>query len=429
MGFGLVIAIAAVATAQQPAGSQNAASDVSQDRATDIDTRPLPLGVEIAFPNVNWPGWESPEESGRSVDFRPILLTHAGDQSNRVFVPTQRGVIYVFANDQETTQAEVFLDLKSIVSYSPRMNEEGFLGMAFHPDYASNGEFFVYYTNKHRPHQNVIARYRVSQDNPNIADPNSEEILLVLDKPFWNHDGGTLGFGPDGFLYIAVGDGGAANDPHKHGQNLSTLLGTILRIDVDNKQEGLAYAIPADNPFVDVADARGEIWAYGLRNVWRFAFDAETGLLWAGDVGQDEWEEIDLIVKGGNYGWNVREGLHHFVPKRRRRPAQEPKKPEGMIDPIWEYHHDIGKSITGGFVYRGKNIPELQGAYLYADYVSGQIWALWYDTDSQQVTANREIPLPESIPVMSFGEDEQGEAYFTTFSLEGQGIYRLTPRQ
>ncbi len=403
-------------------------SSVNGQDSADIDTSPLTsVGVEVAFPNVEWPGWESPEETGRNTDFRPILLTHAGDGSNRVVVPTQRGVIYVFPNDQDATTAEVFLDMKDKVSYSPRMNEEGFLGMAFHPDYETNGEFYVYYTNTQRPHQNVVSRFRVSAENPNQADPDSEEILLVMDKPYWNHDGGTIEFGPDGFLYIAVGDGGLANDPHENGQNLETLLGTILRIDVDQKQGDLAYAIPADNPFVNVVNARGEIWAYGLRNVWRFAFDRETGDLWAGDVGQDEWEEIDLIVKGGNYGWNSREGFHHFVRKGRRRPANEPPKPDGMIDPIFEYHHDIGKSITGGFVYRGEQIPELQGAYLYADYVSGQVWALWYDAEKQQVTANREIPLPESIPVMSFGEDENGEAYFTTFSLEGRGIYRLTP--
>ena len=182
-----------------------------------------------------------------------------------------------------------------------------------------------------------------------------QEILLTLDKPFWNHDGGTLAFGPDGYLYIAIGDGGLANDPYKNGQNLSKLLGKMLRIDVDHKQGDLPYAIPADNPFVGKQDARPEIWAYGLRNVWRFAFDSDT--LWAADVGQDTWEEIDLIVKGGNYGWNIREALHPFVAKGRRAPKNV-VKPAGVIDPIWEYDHNIGKSITGGSVYRGKKIPE-----------------------------------------------------------------------
>ena len=396
----------------------------SSAHAADIDTAPLPLKAKVAFANVKWPGWESAEESGVSNPLRPILVTHAGDGTNRVFAPTQQGVIYVLPNDPAATTAKVFLDLQSKVSYNDKTNEEGFLGLAFHPKFRTNGQFFVYYTNTHKPHQNVIARYRVSKDDPNQADPASEEILLTLDKPFWNHDGGTLAFGPDGFLYIAVGDGGLANDPFGNGQNLSKLLGKILRIDVDHKDGALPYAIPADNPFVKQKDAKPEIWAYGLRNVWRLAFDPKTGVLWAGDVGQDAWEEIDLIVKGGNYGWNIREGLHPFVKKGGKQPATD-SKPAGMIDPIWEYDHETGKSITGGLVYRGKKIPELDGAYVYADYVSGKLWALWYDAAQKKVTANREIPLPKSIPVMSFGEDENGEVYFTTYSAEGQGVFRI----
>ncbi|MBX9788976.1 MAG: PQQ-dependent sugar dehydrogenase [Pirellulales bacterium] len=394
--------------------------------AAEIDTRPLPLAIEVAFPHAKWPLWQSAEETGVIDPLRPILLTHAGDGSNRVFVPSQQGVIYVLPNDQQASTAAVFLDMRSKVAYDDKTNEEGLLGLAFHPKYRENGQFFVYYTNKHKPHQNVIARYRTANDDPNRADPDSEEILLVLDKPFWNHDGGTIVFGPDGYLYVAVGDGGLANDPYDNGQKLSTLLGKILRIDIDKTQDGLAYAIPADNPFAGMQRARGEIWAYGLRNVWRMAFDPRTELLWAGDVGQDVWEEIDLIQRGGNYGWNIREGIHPFVIKGSKRPARD-KKPQGMIDPIFEYHHDVGKSITGGFVYRGKQVPELEGAYLYADYVSGKLWALWYDTTAKRVTANREIPLPKSIPVMSFGEDELREAYFTTYSAEGQGVYRIAP--
>lgn len=398
----------------------------SRASAAELDTRPLPLAIEVAFPNVKWPLWQSAEETGVIDPLRPILLTHAGDGSNRVFVPSQQGVIYVLPNDQQASTAAVFLDIRSKVAYDDKTNEEGFLGLAFHPQYRENGQFFVYYTNKHKPHQNVIARYRTTSGDPNRADPASEEILLVLDKPFWNHDGGTIVFGPDGYLYVAVGDGGLANDPYGNGQKLATLLGKILRIDIDKKQDGRAYAIPADNPFAGQPRARGEIWAYGLRNVWRMAFDPQTKLLWAGDVGQDAWEEIDLIQRGGNYGWNVREGIHPFVKKGNKPPARD-KKPQGMIDPIFEYHHDVGKSITGGFVYRGKQVPELEGAYLYADYVSGKLWALWYDTAAKRVTANREIPLPKSIPVMSFGEDEQREAYFTTYSAEGQGLFRIAP--
>ncbi len=395
--------------------------------AVELDTRPLPLKVDFAFGNVKWPGFVSIEESGVDKPLRPILVTHLGDGTNRVVVPTQQGVFYILPNDQQASTANVFLDIQDKVSYNDKTNEEGMLGLAFHPKYKENGEFFVYYTNKHTPpHQNVVARYRVSKDDPNKADPASEEILMTLDKPFWNHDGGTIAFGPDGYLYIAVGDGGLANDPYKNGQKLSTLLGKILRIDVDKKGKDTPYAIPADNPFVDKKDAKPEIWAYGLRNVWRFAFDPKTGSLWAGDVGQDRWEEIDIIEKGGNYGWNIREGLHPFIKKGATEPAVA-DKPAGAIEPVFNYDHDLGKSITGGLVYRGKKVPELEGAYLYADYVAGKLWALWYDADKKTVTANREIPLPKSIPVMSFGEDEKGEVYFTTYASDGKGIYGFAP--
>ena len=404
---------------------------VSSDRSkqlkgAELDTRPLPLAINVVFGDVEWTGWDGGEASGVVSPLRPILVTHAGDDSHRVFVPTQQGVIYALPDDASAKQAAVFLDISEKVSYDDKTNEEGFLGLAFHPKFRENGRFFVYYTNKHKPHQNVVASYRTKSDEPNQGDPTSERILMVFDKPFWNHDGGTLCFGPDGYLYITTGDGGAANDPLGNGQKLSTWLGKVLRIDVDRADGERGYAIPADNPFVDQKKAKPEIWAYGLRNIWRMAFDRETGVLWAGDVGQDTWEEIDLIERGGNYGWNTREGLHPFV-KKGDKPVKQTPTPKGMIDPIFEYHHDLGKSITGGNVYRGSAIPELVGAYLYADYVSGKMWALWYDADKNTVTANREIPLPKSIPVMSFGEDERGETYFTTFSSDGQGIFKLGP--
>jgi quinoprotein glucose dehydrogenase len=231
---------------------------------------------------------------------------------------------------------------------------------------------------------------------------------MRINHPYWNHKGGTIAFGPDGYLYIAVGDGGAANDPHGNGQNLKTPLGKILRIDVNGKDEGKEYAVPADNPFVNKKDAAGEIWAYGLRNVWRHAFDRETGTLWAGDVGQDLWEEIDIIVKGGNYGWNLREGFHKFGPK-----GVEPRA--DLIEPVWEYHHNVGKSITGGVVYRGKRAPQLVGKYLYGDYVTNRLWALDYDIEAKKVIANYSLGKSENKPVITFGEDEAGEVYFTDF--------------
>jgi CubicO group peptidase (beta-lactamase class C family)/glucose/arabinose dehydrogenase len=348
---------------------------------------------------------------------RPILVTNAGDGSNRLFVPSQLGTIFVIPNDPSVEEPKVFLDIEPRVVYQDKENEKGFLGMAFHPKYRENGQFFVYYTPKGTPKPNtvMVSRFRVSKDNPDQADPNSEEEILRIEHPFWNHKGGTLAFGPDGYLYIAVGDGGLGGDPYGNGQNLKTMLGKILRIDVDRTDEGKKYAVPKDNPFVGHdGKALGEIWSYGMRNPWRIAFDRQTGTLWCADVGQDFWEEIDLIVKGGNYGWNVREGVHKFGPN-----GADPRA--DLIEPIWEYHHETGKSITGGHVYRGKKLPQLAGCYIYADYVTGKVWALKYDEQAKAVVANYTIS-GNIMPIMSFGEDEQGEVYYTTDT--GQ-IYRF----
>jgi glucose/arabinose dehydrogenase len=390
-------------------------------RPAEVDTRPLDVQVVDAFPAMKWTGWDYGEKTGVPNAIRPILLTHAGDGSGRLFVPTQHGVIHIVSNGEKTAQTKVFLDITSRVAYDDKTNEEGFLGLAFHPRYSENGQFYIYYTNTARKHQNVIARYRVSKSDPNRADPDSEQILMTIDKPFWNHDGGTIVFGPDGYLYVALGDGGLANDPFGNGQKMSSLLGKILRIDVDHADGQLGYSIPKDNPFVGRSDARGEIWALGLRNVWRMSFDRGTGTLWAADVGQDTWEEIDLVQRGGNYGWNLREGLHTFVAKGS--PPRADTARTDLIPPIWEYHHDVGKSITGGHVYRGKQVPELIGSYLYADYVSGKLWALRYDEAKREVIANREIPLSKTIQTMSFGEDERGEVYFMTMSVTPHCVY------
>ncbi len=382
-----------------------------------IDNTPLPIvGTEV-FRDVRWTGWDSGESEGLVKPLRPILLTHAADGSNRVFVATQRGIIHITPKSG-SGNTQVFLDLQDRVAYDDKTNEEGFLGLAFHPRYRETGWVYVYYTNLHSPHQNVVARFEVDPSNPNRALPGSEQQLLVFDKPFWNHDGGTICFGPDGMLYIAVGDGGLGKDPFGNGQNLQTYQGAILRVDVDKQQRGLNYAIPTDNPFVDREGALGEIWAHGLRNVWRMAFDRETGTLWAADVGQDLWEEINLVERGGNYGWNLREGLHPF--------GDDGVGPRPhLTEPIWEYSHEVGKSITGGVVYRGKAVPELDGAYLYADYVTMKMWALWHDPQSGKVTANREFTSPGE-PVISFGEDEAGEVYFTTVTPTRGAVYRIT---
>jgi len=381
-----------------------------------LDDSAFPAKLELAFGDLKWSGFKGVSDTGKLNELRPILLTNSGDGTNRIFVPTEHGVIHVF--DHAAKETGVFLDLTDRVKYLDNENEEGFLGMAFHPKYKEKGEFYVFYTNKNKsPRQNVVSRFKVSKDDPNRADPKSEEILMTFDHPYWNHDGGTICFGKDGYLYITHGDGGAANDLHDNGQKMSSWLGKILRIDVDNKFKGFQYGVPKDNPFAGVKDAAPEIYAYGFRNVWRMSFDRKTGQLWAADVGQNLFEEINIVRKGGNYGWNRREGLHPFGAL-----GVGPNK--GMIDPIWEYHHDVGKSITGGTVYRGKSVPELDGYYIYGDYVSSRVWALKYDEKAGRVTENRTIAGPNK-PVYSFGEDESGELYMLTASNNGKGIYKL----
>ncbi len=381
----------------------------------EVDETPLPLKPALAFPDLQWTGWEPETKTGKPNPLRPIALTHAGDGSNRVFVATEQGVIHSFPNDQKATKTNVFLDLTDRVSYRDDQNEEGFLGLCFHPKYKQNGEFFVFYTPKKTKGVNVLSRFRVSKDNPDKADPNSEEVLMQFKKPFWNHDGGTVCFGPDGYLYVTHGDGGAANDPFDNGQNLNSFLGKIHRIDVDHKDPGKNYAIPQDNPFVGRKDAKPEIWSYGHRNIWRMAFDRKTGKLWAGEVGQNLFEEINLIEKGGNFGWNRREGLHPFGPK-----GEGPSKK--FIDPIWEYNHDVGKSITGGAVYRGPRLSVLDGMYIYGDYITNKIWALKYDEAKGRVVANR--PVKDlGMPMFSFGEDEKGEMYMLCPATTGKGIF------
>jgi glucose/arabinose dehydrogenase len=386
----------------------------------EVDTTPLPLESAVAFPDLKWSGWKG-EVSGKIIPLRPLVLTHANDASNRVFVATQHGVIHVFPSDQKAKETKVFLDIQDRVYYNDNQNEEGFLGLAFPPNYKKTGEFFVFYTPKKRTGLiNYLSRFRVSKDDPDKADPASEEILMKFEKPFWNHDGGTITFGPDGYLYIAHGDGGAANDPFDNGQSLKTNLGKILRIDISKKGDTKRpYGIPADNPFVDNKDAQPEIWAYGLRNVWRMSFDRKGGQLWAADVGQNLYEEINLIEKGGNFGWNRREGLHPFG-------ARGMDVNKSMIEPIWEYHHDVGKSITGGNVYRGDRVKELEGHYIYGDYVTAKIWALKYDAEKKRVVANRPIK-DRGLPLLSFGEDEKGDIYYMTYTPTGQGIYRFVP--
>jgi len=335
-------------------------------------------------------------------------LVQPDDTSGLIYVTEQGGVIYSFsANNPQ--QADVFLDITDRVNRGG--NEEGLLGLVFDPNYQENGYFYVYYSASD-PTRSVLSRFSLDLENTDVADPESEVIIMEVEQPYSNHNAGQLAFGPDGYLYVALGDGGGSGDPLGNGQNLGTLLGSILRIDVSGLSAPGDYEIPADNPFVGTEGAREEIWAYGLRNPWRFSFDSETGLLWAGDVGQNSWEEIDIITKGANYGWNIMEGSHCYSPSTGCNQS-------GLTLPVVEYDHSDECSVTGGYVYRGDQIASLQGYYIYGDYCSGNIWALAYD--GSVVTEN--ILLVDSgLRITSFGEDLAGNLYI----LDRQGgIYTL----
>ncbi len=361
------------------------------------------VDVKPAFPNLTFN--------------RPLWLCEAPDGAGRMFLIEQAGKILLLPKDRQGRETKVFLD---ITARNPQVdNEEGLLGMAFHPDFKNNGKLYIHY-NQQEPRRSVISEVRVSASNPDAADLSTERILLEVPQPYGNHKGGSTIFGPDGFLYISFGDGGTVDgDPHNHGQRLNVLLGKILRIDVNPKTAGLQYGIPSDNPFVSRPGARPEIWTYGMRNPWRMSFDMKTGDLWVGDVGQEKWEEVDLITKGGNYGWRVREGLHPY--KTAGTPADA-----RYIDPVTEYphspaqgsNHTPGMSITGGYVYRGKKVPALNGVYIYGDFVMGTIWGFRYQdgkaaSDGVLVEMPKELNPPRNIS--SFGQDSAGEVYVLAF--------------
>ncbi len=352
--------------------------------------------VEVAFPNLTFS--------------RPVDLQSPRDGSGRLFVVEQAGVIRLFNNDPTVSQASTFLDITQRVDDSG--NEEGLLGLAFHPEYETNGVFFVNYTAAN-PNRTVISRFSVSTTDADVADPNSEVVLLTVPQPYSNHNGGQLQFGRDGMLYIALGDGGSGGDPQGNGQDRTTLLGSILRIDVDAPAGDASYGIPPDNPFVGNSEGwREEIFAYGLRNPWRFSFDSESGELWAGDVGQNVFEEVDIIESGGNYGWNIMEAFSCY--------NAATCDQSGLELPVHSYPHESGNnSITGGYVYRGSAMPSLAGRYIYGDFVSGRIWAL----TPTQTSYSNELLVDTSFGLSSFGVDENDEILICGF--DGK-IHRLT---
>jgi len=339
----------------------------------------------------------------------PTDIQNAGDGSGRLFLVQQDGLIRVWQNG--ALLSAPFLDIRSKTKAD---GEKGLLGLAFPPNFVSTRRFYVDYTDLNG--NTVIGMYRLTAD-PNVGDSTSETVMLTVQQPFPNHKGGQVRFGPDGYLYIALGDGGSGGDPFKNGQNLGTLLAKLLRVDVESDPGHVR--IPPDNPFVNTPGARGEIWAYGLRNPWRFSFDRATNDLWIGDVGQDAYEEVDFQRAGDrggeNYGWNLMEGLHCY---------QQGCSQDGLTLPILEYSHDGGNcSITGGFVYRGRGSPGERGVYFYGDYCTGLIWGAEHQGTGW---VQRQV-LASKFGITTFGEDEAGELYVSGYK-EG-GIYQVIAQQ
>ena len=375
-----------------------------------------PPVVNTYFPLVfnsgplSWPTISLNQVVGGLI--QPTSITHAGDNSARIFVTEQPGRIRIIKND--ALQTTPFLDITGRIGSG---GERGLLSVAFPPGYGSvKNHFYVYYTNP--VGTLVIARYRPTA-NPDAADPGSEEIILTIDHPtFGNHNGGQLQFGPDGYLYIGTGDGGGGGDPFRNGQNPAALLGKLLRIDVESAVTPSTYSIPATNPYVTTPGYRGEIWALGLRNPWRFSFDRQTNDLYLGDVGQNLWEEVDFqpanSAGGENYGWNILEGLHCFDP------AIGCIMPPRYSPPVTEYDHSSDCSVTGGYVYRGPGHPAMQGIYFYGDICSGKIRGL------QRLNGTWSSTLLQTAPfaISTFGEDQAGNLYVADYG--GGGIHQIT---
>ena len=332
----------------------------------------------------------------------PVALAIPPDGTERLFLVQQFGKITILPNDRSSNEEITFLDVTERPLIKQQF-EEGILGLAFHPDYAKNRKFYIYYSLQDPKHTRV-SEMQTFADDPNKADISTERVLLEIPQPFWNHNSGNIVFGPDGYLYIAIGDGGKANDPQRFSQNTFVYNGKILRIDVNTRAGHRPYGLPSDNPFLKKPGHHPEIFALGLRNPWGLTFLPETNPLWAADVGQNAWEEINIITNGGNYGWSYREGAHSASAR-----SDAPPKGAEFIDPIHEYDRSSGLSITGGIHYRGKTIPELQGKYIYGDFVHGNIWAL--DFQNGKKTSNTKIfkRTQGTLKPTAFVEDAKGE--------------------
>lgn len=337
---------------------------------------------------------------------RPLLLTNANDGTNRMFVVEQAGYIWVMEGGQILTQP--FLDVSGLVSRDA--NERGLLGLAFHPNFADNRQFYINYTDVSG--NTAVVRYTVLEANANVADPSSASFVIQIEQPYPNHNGGDLAFGPDGYLYIGMGDGGSQGDPQNNGQNPQALLGKMLRLDVDSAEP---YAAPPDNPYATDPTFATEVWAMGLRNPWRFSFDRLTGDLYIADVGQNQWEEVNFQpagVAGVNYGWDIMEANTRY--------SGDPVI-DGLTAPFAEYSHSEGGcSVTGGYVYRGSELPALNGVYFYGDYCSGIIWSSFRDASGEWQT---NVFMDTNYSISSFGEDEAGELYLVN---QGGSILKLT---
>jgi glucose/arabinose dehydrogenase len=364
--------------------------------------------LEEVFPNIKL--------------YQPVEFANPDDGTNRIFVVEQRGIIHVFPNNADASQTQQFLNLtREVVSGG----ERGLLGLAFHPDFKNNGYLYVNYT-RGKFLKTTISRFKVSKADPNKVDPDSELVLLTYKQPHPTHNGGKITFGKDGYLYISAGDGGSGGYPQNNSQNRKILLGKMIRIDVDRKSGSLHYAIPEDNPYKNNKEGfREEIYAYGLRNVWKFSFDAENGQLWAADVGQNVREEINMINNGGNYGWKVMEGMGCFT-GRNREDTGENCNTAGLLKPVYDYLHSPkeGQCVIGGFVYRGKQMPALAGKYIFGDFVSGNIWALSQGEDSSY-SAEQVAKLDGFLS--AFGEDTDRELY--VLSYDDGKILKLGIRQ